>query len=488
MSQLFIQPLEYRHDNQDLFDRIVRLTRPVILDSGHAWHSSERVSSEGNPQASDRFDIATAEPVMTLTSQCVDGATQTIIQQHGSLRTESHSDPFTLLEQVLNQFDRSPEETTVELPFYGGALGYFGYDLARGDFQQGAEIAADEPAFPVMDVGIYLWTVVIDHVYQRSWFVARSEMPAADRERILKLLMGAEASAVKAPSFHLRAPFSSNMAQADYQQKFAQIMDYIKAGDTYQVNLAQRFSAPYGGSEWDAYTQLRQQIATPFSAFMQTDHGAVLSLSPERFIHCDNQGQVETRPIKGTRPRGASAADDEALAHALVSSAKDQAENLMIVDLLRNDLSKNCALDSVRVPELFRLESYTNVHHLVSVVQGRLRSGRSSLDLLKGCFPGGSITGAPKLRAMEIIEELEPHHRSVYCGSVGYVGFNGAMDSNIAIRTLLCTDGQVYCWGGGGIVFDSDCNREYEESQIKVSHIIAKLEQSLSSQEDAQHA
>ena len=221
---------------------------------------------------------------------------------------------------------------------------------------------------------------------------------------------------------------------------------------------------------------MRSACPTPFAGYQALGGGdAILSLSPERFIRV-SQGQVETRPIKGTRPRGRSAEEDRAQADELLASPKDRAENLMIVDLLRNDLGRSCAIGSVRVPELFALESYPNVHHLVSAVTGRLAEDKDALDLIVSSFPGGSITGAPKIRAMEIIDELEPTRRSIYCGSLLYLDVRGELDSSIAIRTVLVKDGQASCWGGGGIVADSDWQEEYRESITKVKVLMATLE------------
>ncbi|MGH6635613.1 MAG: aminodeoxychorismate synthase component I, partial [Gammaproteobacteria bacterium] len=251
---------------------------------------------------------------------------------------------------------------------------------------------------------------------------------------------------------------------------------YIREGDCYQVNLAQRFSARARGDAWLAYRQLRSLNPAPFSAFLSTPSGAVLSSSPERFLHV-NKGLVETKPIKGTRPRAVDQGRDRALMEELRHSPKDRAENLMIVDLLRNDLGKTCAIGSIKVPKLFAVESYATVHHLVSTITGRLGLGKHALDLVAGCFPGGSITGAPKLRAMEIIEELEPHRRSAYCGSIGYIGFDGRMDTNIAIRTLVYCEGLIHAWAGGGIVADSDEEAEYQETLDKAAALL-KLMQS----------
>ncbi|MFU8798327.1 MAG: anthranilate synthase component I family protein, partial [Gammaproteobacteria bacterium] len=213
----------------------------------------------------------------------------------------------------------------------------------------------------------------------------------------------------------------------------------------------------------------------PYGAYLNFPDTAVLSLSPERFLQVKNR-QVETKPIKGTRSRSPDPIYDKKLAQELLNSPKDRAENLMIVDLLRNDLGKNCTVGSIRVPALYNLESFPNIHHLVSTIKGELAPGKSSIDLLEGCFPGGSITGAPKKRAMEIIAELEPHKRGLYCGAIGYINFNGDMDINIAIRTLTCTAGIVTCSAGGALVADSQCESEYQETLIKIEKLLSCLQ------------
>jgi para-aminobenzoate synthetase component I len=277
---------------------------------------------------------------------------------------------------------------------------------------------------------------------------------------------------------------ASNMTHEAYARAFRRIRGYIHDGDCYQVNLAQRFSATATGDPWLAYQRLRIINPAPFSAYLNTPYAQILSASPERFLRIE-RGRVETRPIKGTRPRAGHPRLDAGLVEELRLSDKDRAENLMIVDLLRNDLSKNCALGSVKVPRLFEVESFATVHHLVSTVSGELRAGRDALDLLRGCFPGGSITGAPKLRAMQIIEELEPHRRGVYCGAIGYIGFDGNMDLNIAIRTLICSRGTIRCWAGGGIVADSRLEDEYQETFDKAAAMLKLLQQSAVSQAGA---
>ena len=251
--------------------------------------------------------------------------------------------------------------------------------------------------------------------------------------------------------------------------------------------LAQRFSATYQGDEFEAYLALREANKAPFSAFIRLESATILSVSPERFLQL-SQEKVQSKPIKGTMPRSSDKVQDAKNAEILKHSTKDNAENLMIVDLLRNDISRSCQAGSVKVPELFAIESFPAVHHLVSTVEGTLSEDKDATDLLRGAFPGGSITGAPKIRAMEIIEELEPHRRSVYCGSIGYLSNCGNMDTSITIRTLICQQGDksnkqpakpntnsIHCWAGGGLVADSTAPSEYQETFDKVNCILPVL-------------
>lgn len=265
------------------------------------------------------------------------------------------------------------------------------------------------------------------------------------------------------------------MTRSEYASALRRIKRYIRNGDCYQVNFAQRFSVPATGDPLQLYKGLRRFNPAPFGAFLNTPYGQILSSSPERFLRVRGD-QVETRPIKGTLARATDPAQDRARINALRHSAKDRAENVMIVDLLRNDLGKTCAFGSIQVSELFAVESFARVHHLVSTVRGRLAPGQNALSVLRGCFPGGSITGAPKLRAMEIIEELEPQRRGVYCGAIGYVGFDGGMDTNVAIRTLVHSQELTRFWAGGGIVADSDPQAEYQETLDKAAAILDLLQ------------
>lgn len=352
-------------------------------------------------------------------------------------------------------------------------IGYLGYDFGRR-IERLPEPNQDDLGLPDARLGLYAWALVTDHEERSSRLVFHPVLAADERERLIRLFEdGHDGDAL--PPFQLAAPFRPDLSREQYREALERVHGYILAGDCYQVNYTQRFRAPCSGSPWLAYRALREACPTPFSGYLELPEGAVLSLSPERFIQLHG-GQVETRPIKGTRPRGDTPEADRNNAEALLASEKDRAENLMIVDLLRNDLGRSCRPGSVRVPELFAVETYPNVHHLVSSVRGELAADKDALDLLEGSFPGGSITGAPKVRAMQIIDELEPTQRSIYCGSLLYLDVRGEMDSSIAIRTVLVKDGQASCWAGGGIVADSNWEEEYEESLTKVGVLLRTLE------------
>jgi para-aminobenzoate synthetase component 1 len=330
------------------------------------------------------------------------------------------------------------------------------------------ELAEHDLVTPDMAVGLYNWALIVDH-QQNSACLVGSEL-----ESRWQWLTQHESA--NADSFALTGPWQSNMTKASYSDKFKQVQEYLRSGDCYQINLAQRFKASYQGSEWQAYQKLEQVNQGPFSAFIRTEQGAILSVSPERFLQVKDR-HIETKPIKGTRPRSDDPIIDEQAAHDLANAEKDQAENLMIVDLLRNDVGRVAKPGSVHVPKLFDIESFPAVHHLVSTIRAQLDQQYSAVDLLRASFPGGSITGAPKVRAMEIIEELEPHRRNAYCGSIGYISRHGQMDTSITIRTLVAEHGQLHVWAGGGLVADSQCDSEYQETLDKLSRILPLLAQ-----------
>ena len=461
--------LTYDHDSARLFARIAHQPWAMFLDSGQMLDS---VSGSPGSQYG-RYDILVADPFMTFVSD--DSQTEVSERNH---RYISAADPFELLKQAMQPFVTAQDD----LPFTGGAVGYFGYDLARR-LEKLASIAANSDVISTMQVGLYDWAVVIDHRHKTSCLVSNGfDVKTRENWAALCALFDAPFNELDISSEHftLTTPVQSNMDKPAYARAFAAIKNYILEGDCYQVNLAQRFSAKANGNGWLAYQKLRKISPAPFMAYLNFSNMQVLSGSPERFLQVVD-AHVETRPIKGTRPRSVNAALDAQYAADLQSSLKDKAENLMIVDLLRNDIGKNCETGSVKADKLFQLQSFANVHHLVSIVTGKLQAAKTAIDLLRGCFPGGSITGAPKLRAMEIIEELEPHRRGVYCGAIGYIGFDGNMDTNIAIRTAVYIknsddEGEISFYAGGGIVADSELEKEYTETLDKASSMLKVMQ------------
>ena len=445
MPTCTLHPLPYQPDPAAYFARLRQAPGAILLDS--ARPGAER----------GRFDLLSAWPLQQLQAEPAEDGRAFLAR----------------LREGLARLGSADLPSGVELPFAGGLIGYLSYDFGRR-LEHLPSNAVDDLGLPDAQLGLYAWALVSDHQCGTSQLVFHPSLPQHERERLISFFAGSEHT--PDGDFQLLAPMAGDLQPAQYQAAFDQVQRYIQAGDCYQINLTQRFRAPCKGDPWQAYKALRQACPTPFSGYQQlADGSALLSFSPERFIRV-SQRQVETRPIKGTRPRAIDPGEDRRNAEALLHSPKDRSENLMIVDLLRNDLGRTCEVGSVKVPELFSLESYPNVHHMVSSVTGRLAPGKDALDLIAGSFPGGSITGAPKIRAMQIIDELEPSRRALYCGSLLYVDVRGEMDSSIAIRSLLVKDGQVCCWGGGAVVADSQWEAEYEESITKVRVLLQTLQ------------
>lgn len=435
-------------DSREWFLRMRTLGHAVWLDSSYP-HSQR-----------GRYDIISAAPLAVI--KAIPGV-----------------DAFTAVQRALiSTFDaeiaptvEGHAEALLELPFQGGAIGLFGYELGRELEGLPAQPESDTD-FPSLLVGIYSWAIISDHSQRRTYLLIRPETPDDLRRELL-----ARIAAEPAPTSHfsIEEPWQQNFSHRDYASAFAKLQNYIRAGDCYQVNLARRFQTRYDGDPLTAYLALRPITAAPFSAYLETEDGAVLCLSPERLLSAQNRGLL-TQPIKGTMARADDAAVDQQRAQTLLASEKNRAENLMIVDLLRNDLGRSCEPGSIQVEQLFELQSYATVHHLVSSISGKLREDVSPLDALRNCFPGGSITGAPKHRAMQIIDELEPDSRAVFCGAIGYISVCGRMDTNLTIRTLLAQRGQLFAWAGGGIVADSVCDEEFEETRSKIEPLLRGLE------------
>ncbi|MGY3946321.1 aminodeoxychorismate synthase component I [Aeromonas allosaccharophila] len=422
------------------------------------------LESAGPLGADNGVDIISADPLATLETRGL----VTTLTRHGE-SSEHHEDPLALLAHTQQELLGELDLCATRLPFIGGALGLFGYDLGRR-FERLPVQAAADIAVPDMAVGIYDWAL-LRNVASGDWQLVHWGDEAGLAKRLAWL---EQQQAAPLPAFSLQGEWQSNMSRAEYGEKFARIQEYLAAGDCYQINLTQRFSAPYQGDEFQAYCLLAAANKAPFSAFIRLPDSALLSLSPERFLLLDGR-HIETKPIKGTRPRHPDPATDRQVALELAQADKDRSENLMIVDLLRNDIGRVSRPGSVSVPHLFSVESFPAVHHLVSTIHGELDARWQGVDLLRACFPGGSITGAPKIRAMEIIEELEPQRRNAYCGSIGYLSQHGRMDTSICIRTLIAEAGRLHCWAGGGIIADSDADSEYQETYDKVARILPPL-------------
>jgi para-aminobenzoate synthetase component 1 len=380
-------------------------------------------------------------------------------------------DPFAALTEALGP--RRPVRHDTGLPFAGGAVGLFGYELGR-HLERAPRRHAGEPG--EMAVGIYDAVAGFDLWERRAWVIAATPEARGKAERLAAEIAAAPdlAPPMAAPAMTIHPELS----RADYLARVAQVIAYIAAGDIFQANFTQRFLAPRpaGYSAFDLYRRLRALNPAPFAAFLTCGSElTVVTASPERFLSLDRTGLIEARPIKGTRKRSPDPAEDAAIAAELAASIKDRAENLMITDLLRNDIGRVAATGSVAVSALNAVESFATLHHLVSVIEGRLRSGLGPVDLLRATFPGGSITGAPKVRAMEIIDELEPGPRGPYCGAIGWIGFDGAMDSSIVIRSISLTPDRIAVQAGGAIVADSQPDAEYAEMMAKAAPALAAL-------------
>ena len=489
-----VEPLGPTADPAEVCARFLDLPYVLFLDSAATQH----------PDA--QYSFLAADPPQVVRSK---GASTEIRGVPGGDWTQVEGDALSVARALLPS---EPTEPVPGLPpFQGGIAGYIGYDWGAV-LERLPRPRYDDLAIPDVVLGLYDWVIAWDHRIGTAWLIstglpergdAREPRARARMELVRERLGGRRvsgkagrrvsrlgpSSAASAPSYPVigidgaeKIGLRSTFTHRAYLDAVARVREYILAGDIFQANLSQRFQSRWDKSPFDLYRKLRQQNPAPFAAYLGFGELAVLSASPERFLRLDeDRRRIETRPIKGTRPRGLGPMHDAALGRALAESEKDRAENVMIVDLLRNDLSRVCRPGTVRVPELFALEHHPTVHHLVSTVVGEIEPGFGAVELIRAAFPGGSITGAPKVRAMEIIAELEPTQRGVYCGSIGYVSVTGAMDTSIVIRTYLALGGQVYFQAGGGIVADSDPELEYEETLDKARGLIETLVEGLES-------
>jgi para-aminobenzoate synthetase component 1 len=475
----------------ELFELIKDEPYSFFLDSGM------------DPQRLGRYSFVGSEPFLVMSSRGSE-----ISLTRGQEHEVQCGNPFDALDKLLEVYklDHYP----APVPFLGGAVGYFSYDLCHF-IERLPSTAVDDLKLPESYFAFYDTIVAFDHLKKKVYLVATGFPESEERQRLRRARMrleetknwlcsslsavaagrspeqsGGEAKQCESGDYSVatasrndrqseKIRLRSNFTPEEYKRAVNKVREYIAAGDVFQVNLSQRFEADLKISPFELYKRLKIVNPAPFASYLNLLGVAIVGASPERFLKVRSD-LVETRPIKGTRPRGGDCIEDERLAYELIHSNKDRAENVMIVDLERNDLGRVCHYGTVKVTELAILETFPTVFHLTSTVIGRLRRGKSNIDLLKATFPGGSITGAPKVRAMEIIDELEPTKRSVYTGSIGYLGFNEDMDINIVIRTFLIKEGKAYFQVGGGIIYDSEPEAEYIETLDKARALIRALQ------------
>lgn len=441
----------------DLFAPLSNIEWSMLLYSGH-----------NNKHPNSRFDILVASPILTLVTK----NNTTTLTHKNTHQIYHNTDPFTLLQNNIHiDINIKKIYKKCQLPFQGGFLGVFGYDLIRY-IELLPNIAQKDLPFPDMAIGLYRWTIISDHKNRKSYLIAHD-----NPNQILSWIYTKQHKHhnIFQKPFQLLEPWISNINKLEYSKKFQTIKKNLILGNCYQTCLAQRFYTSYVGNEWVAFRHLLKYNCAPFSAFIRLPHAlSILSLSPERFLKLHNKN-IETQPIKGTISRLKNAQDDHLQIIKLAQSIKNKSENLMIVDLLRNDIGKVAVPGSIHVPKLFDIQSFPGVHHMISTITGTLDNNFSAFDLLRACFPGGSITGAPKIQAMKLIEQLEPQRRNIWSGSIGYISYCGNMDTNIAIRTLLTNGQKIFCSVGSGIVFDSHENTEYQEMKDKISTLLLPL-------------
>jgi len=472
---------------------LTSLTAPEIFDLLKDNSYSFFLDSGMDPQRLGRYSFIGSDPFLIMSSR---GSEVTLVC--GDKREIQHGNPFDILGRLLKRYrlDRGP----APVPFLGGAVGYFSYDLCHF-IERLPSTAVDDLKLPESYFAFYDTILAFDHLEGKVYLVATGfpkleESARLKRAKIRKedvnnqihsalparnegsprnrRFPGLERAGFEPAKETEEVVLKPNFTPEEYIEAVSKVREYIAAGDVFQVNLSQRFEADLTVPPYELYRRLRQVNPAPFASYLNFDKVSIVGASPERFLKVQGDS-VETRPIKGTRPRGRDSIEDAALAQELVNSIKDRAENIMIVDLERNDLGRVCRYGTVRATELAILETFPTVFHLTSTIIGRLRQDKDVVDLLKCTFPGGSITGAPKVRAMEIIDELEPSRRSVYTGSIGYLSFTGDLDIDIVIRTFLVKDGRAYFQVGGGIVYDSDPEAEYLETMDKAKALIQAL-------------
>ena len=430
-----------------------------ILEKLHGDRYPNILESQKDPEKLGRYTYIMSDPFLVIKAK----KDRISIEGRSGIK-EITGNPLEILEEYLDKYRR---ENNTQIPFIGGAVGYLGYDLCH-HVEELPNTVTDDVNIPDMFFGFYDGIVIIDHLEEKKYIAAMGiEEDAESKAEKIEKKLKSEKKINSEKSYRAEdVQFNCNMTKDYYLNSIQRVKDYIAAGDIYQINFTQRFDCKLNKSPLELYERLRNTNPAPFASYMSFGEGEIVCCSPERFISVKD-GVLETRPIKGTIARGETPEEDAANKEVLINSEKDRSELLMIVDLERNDLGRVSEVGSVEVTELFHIEEYATVFQQVSTVKSIKRRDVGLSELLKATFPGGSITGAPKIRAMEVIDELETTSRNLYTGSIGYIGFDGDLDLNIVIRTVVCKDERAYFQVGGGIVWDSDPESEYEESVLK---------------------
>ncbi|WP_238400671.1 aminodeoxychorismate synthase component I [Legionella bononiensis] len=439
MSKFVSLELNYHLFLQDSYKKFCDLPGFVLLES--------------TDKARGRYDILSAYPY-----------DRVVIWSN---QESKNSSPDTLRDLLLDH------ESINDLPFQGGAIGYISYDFGAqllGIKTMPQESLSD---MPLLDMGLYDWAIIADHLLRKVTLFAANRH-SSTKTLIEEIIQIWNQSPIEPQKYELNSEFIPLVSKENYQQSFSAINKYLNEGRAYQVNLTQPFHANFSGDSWEIYRTITDKNPVPFSAFLRNKEADILSFSPERFLQYD-QGTILASPIKGTIARSIDPKIDEQLKNQLISCEKNRAENVMIVDLMRNDLGKIAKPGSVKVTNLCEVQSYNSVHHLVSDIEALCMDHLNPFDIFLSCFPGGSITGAPKLEAMNIINEQEHYARGIYCGSIGYFSSHGRFDTNIAIRTITAKKNILHLAAGGGILIDSKCEDEYRECYTKIAAIINGL-------------
>ena len=443
---MLVKELTTTLDTGNLFKKFKEDRYPIILES------------QKDPGKLGRYSFMMSEPFLVIKSK--EKITEILKK---STKKILKGDPFDALQEYLDKY-RVIEKS--HIPFTGGAAGYLAYDLCH-HIESLPRTVTHDVDIPDLFLGFYDGILAVDHLENKKYLIAHGFNEDADK--IIKKLeskIEKKTGETVSKTYEKEPVFQSNMDKSSYLKSIQKVKDYIYSGDIYQINFTQRFQCELNKSPYTLYERLRSTNPAPFASYMNFGEGEIVCCSPERFIQVRN-GMIETRPIKGTITRGSTPEEDAENRKTLETSEKDRSELLMIVDLERNDIGKISETGSVKVTELFSIEEYATLFQQVATITGKLKKDISTADILRATFPGGSITGAPKIRAMEIIDELEPTSRNIYTGSIGYIAFDGSIDLNIVIRTILCKENKGYFQVGGGIVWDSDPESEYQESLLK---------------------